>query len=129
MKYVLFICTENSARSQMAEAFFNHYNKNPEYFGISAGLRPAKSVKPEAIDVMAENGIDMSMQRPKALDFQMIKNAERIFTMGCIKQCPAAPPEKTEDWNLEDPADKSIGKVREIRDAIELRVKKLVSEL
>ena len=125
MKKILFVCTENSARSQMAEGFFNFYNKNPEYLGVSAGLEPAKSVKPLAILVMKEKGIDITRQTPKALTLDMLQKAEKIFTMGCIDKCPAAPPEKTVDWKLEDPAGKGIEKFREVRDEIERRIKKL----
>ena len=129
MKYILFVCTENSARSQMAEAFFNHYNKNEGYAGISAGTSPVEGVKPLAIKAMKEKGIDMSGQKPKMLDSGMARTAERIFTMGCINGCPMTPPDKTVDWGLEDPAGKPIEKYREVRDEIERRVKKLVSEI
>jgi len=129
MKYALFICTENSARSQMAEGFFNSYNKNPEYAGISAGLEPAKNVNHLAVLAMKEKGIDMASQAPKLLTLEMVEKAEKIFTMGCIDKCPAAPPEKTADWKLEDPAGKGIEKFREVRDEIEIRVKKLIAEL
>ena len=129
MKYILFVCTENSARSQMAEALFNFHNKNPEYVGISAGTNPANAVKQGAMEAMKEKGIDISQQAPKKLDSGMVKKAARIFTMGCVKGCPVTPPGKTTDWDLEDPAGKPINKYREARDEIERRVRKLVSEL
>jgi len=128
-KYILFVCNENSARSQMAEAFFNHYNKNQEYAGISAGLKKTDAIRPYALEVMTEKGIDMSAQKPKMLTFEMIDAAYRIYTMGCIKTCPAAPPEKTFDWKLEDPAGKPVEAFRMVRDEIEARVKSLISEL
>ena len=129
MKNILFVCTENSARSQMAEAFFNRYNKNAGYHADSAGTQPVASIKQETIVVMKEKGIDITKQRPKALTPKMIGNAQRIYTMGCIKTCPFTPPEKTEDWELEDPATKPLEKYREVRDEIERRVKKLVLEI
>jgi len=129
MKYILFVCTENSARSQMAEAFFNFHNRNPEYAGISAGISPAKTIKQGAVEAMKEKGIDISQQAPKKLDSGMVRKAERIYTMGCTDGCPITPPEKTLDWELEDPAGKPIGGYREARDEIERRVRKLVSEL
>jgi len=129
MKFILFVCTENSARSQMGESLFNHYNNNPEFVGISAGTQPSDSIKPLAIQVMKEMGIKLSSQKPKILTLDMAQRAERIFTMGCIDSCPLTPPEKTEDWGLEDPAGKPIEKYREIRDEIEKRVKRVVSEL
>jgi len=128
-KYVLFVCHENSARSQMAEGFFNNLNKNPDYVGVSAGLKAADSIKPLAVEVMKEKGVEISEQKPKNLTFEMIENAVRIITMGCIKSCPAAPPEKTVDWKLEDPAGKPIESYRRIRDEIEEKVGKLVEEL
>jgi arsenate reductase len=128
MKYVLFVCTENSARSQMAEAFFNHYNKNPEYAVISAGTKPAGAIKELAIRVMKEKGIRMKKQKPKMLDLDLAFGAHRVYTTGCMKGCPITPPEKTEDWSLEDPAGKSVEKFREVRDEIERRIRKLVLE-
>lgn len=129
MKYILFVCTENSARSQMAEALFNFHNKNPKYAGISAGTNPAKTVKQGAIEAMREKGMDISGQRPKMLSADMVKKSERICTMGCTKGCPITPPDKTVDWDLEDPAGKPIEKYKEVRDEIERRVKKLVCEI
>jgi len=129
VRYILFVCTENSARSQMAEGFFNFYNKNPEYRGISAGIKPAESIKPLAVQVMKEKGIDISNQKPKKLTFQMVEKAERIYTMGCTEGCVAVSPERTVEWKLEDPAGKPIEKFREVRDEVERRVKKLIEEL
>ena len=129
MKYILFVCTENSARSQMAEAFFNHYNKGSEYAAISAGTSPAKAIKPLAAKAMEEKGIGISRQKPKKLTSEMVRKAERIYTMGCSDGCPVTPPEKTEDWPLEDPAEKPIETYRKVRDEIEQRVKQLVSKL
>ena len=129
VKNILFVCTENSARSQMAEAFFNHYNKNPEYAGVSAGTKPASEIKELAIQVMKEKGIGMEGQKPKMLDLDSAFGAYRVYTMGCIKGCPITPPEKTEDWKLEDPAGKLIEKFREVRDEIDAKVKELVKEL
>lgn len=82
IKYILFLCTENSARSQIAEGFFNFYNKNPEYTGISAGTHPVKSINPYAIKVMKEKGIDITKQQPKTVTWDMVQNAYRIYTMG-----------------------------------------------
>ncbi|MEM2138117.1 MAG: arsenate reductase ArsC [Candidatus Anstonellaceae archaeon] len=129
MKYILFVCTENSARSQMAEALFNFHNKNLEYAGISAGTDPAKDIKQGAVEAMKERGIDISKLHPKLLSLEMVKKADRIYTMGCSDGCPVTPSDKTEDWDLEDPAGKPIEKFREVRDDIERRVKKLVCDI
>ena len=129
VKYILFVCNENSARSQMSEAFFNHYNKNPEYAALSAGLKKTDAIKPYALEVMKEKGIDMTAQKPKMLTFDMIADAYRIYTMGCIKSCTAAPPEKTFDWELKDPAGKPIDEYRKVRDDIESKIKDLLMKL
>jgi arsenate reductase (thioredoxin) len=128
-KIVLFVCQENSGRSQMAEGFFNRLNKNPDYVGVSAGLTPVDAIKPLAVVVMKEKGVDISKQKPKNLTLEMIENALKIITMGCIKSCPAAPEEKTVDWKLQDPAGKQIEDYRRIRDEVEEKVKKLIAEL
>ena len=127
----------------MAEAFFNYYinkakntdnktkkvKETKKYKAISAGTSPASKIKENAIVVMKEKNIDISKNMPKLLTMQMAKNADKIFTMGCIKGCPITPAEKTIDWNLEDPAGKSVGKFREVRDEIEKRIIKWVEEL
>jgi arsenate reductase (thioredoxin) len=129
MKTILFVCNENSARSQMAEAFFNRYGGGTGYAGASAGLKRTDAVKPHALAVMLEKGIDMSAQKPKTLTPQMIADTDRIYTMGCVKTCPAAPPQKTHDWRLQDPAGQPIEAFRRVRDEIEAKVKDLASKL
>jgi arsenate reductase len=126
-KNILFICNENSARSQMAEGFFNHYNKNKNYIGKSAGIDILDKVKNLAIKVMKEKDIDISNQKPKKLTSKMIDNSELIITMGCIKGCPLTPKKKTIDWNLNDP--KTLEDFRNIRDKIEEKVKRLIKEI
>lgn len=129
VKHILFVCIKNAARSQMAEGFFNYLNKDPDYAAISAGLEEAERIDPEAIKAMSERGIDISKQKPKLLTLEMISKSHRIVTMGCIDQCPAAPPEKTEEWELADVSGKPMGVFREVRDEIEKRVKELISRL
>ncbi len=109
----------------MAEAFFNAYNRNPDYAAISAGTNPKDAVNPEATQVMAEKGMDISGHQPRSLTDEMIKKAEKIFVL-CSDNCPVTPPEKTEKWELEDPCGKGIEKFREIRDQIEEKIKLLV---
>jgi len=129
MKKVLFVCVGNSGRSQMAEAFFNHLAKGKTQ-ALSAGINPASRVDPTVIELMKELGIDMNGRQPKKLTVEMLDQADRVVTMGCgVEQaCPVTLAE-TEDWNLEDPKGKSIEKIREIRDQIKARVKKLLKEL
>lgn len=128
MKNVLFVCVENSARSQMAEAFFNSLSKTSK--ASSAGTRPAPNVNPTAIEVMREVGIDISRSKPKLLTLEMIKAADKVITMGCISGsiCPASIVE-TEDWGIEDPSGKGIEKFREVRDIIKRKVKILLENL
>ncbi len=129
MKKVLFVCVENAGRSQMAEAFANRYGKN-KFIVSSAGNKPAEKVNPIVVEAMKEKGIDISMNKPKLLTFQMANDVDLIVTMGCNDQgvCPGPFFKETIDWKLEDPKGKSIEGVREIRDDIENRVKKLVDE-
>jgi len=129
MKRVLFVCTENAGRSQMAEAFANHYGKG-KIVASSAGVRLADKVNPVVVEVMKEKQIDISANRPKLLIMAMVKEADQVITMGCSveKFCPAPLVKNVIDWNLEDPKGKPIEKVREIRDEIERRVLKLISE-
>ena len=128
MKKILFVCVENSARSQMAEAFFNKISKKTK--AESAGTKPASIVNPTAVQVMKEIGIDISRVRPRLLTLEMIDSADRIVTMGCMSGdvCPAAIV-PTEDWGIEDPTGKSIEKFRKIREIIKEKVEKLVQDL
>lgn len=130
MKKILFVCVENAARSQMAEAFAKQYGKD-KISAASAGTMPSLEVNPDVVQVMREKGIDMSKNKPKLLTRQLVQEADVIITMGCEAQgfCLAPLLGKVVDWKLEDPKNKPIGKVREIRDEIERRVKKLISEI
>ena len=130
MKKVLFVCVENAGRSQMAEAFANHYGKG-EVEASSAGIMLADRVNPTVVEVMKEKGIDISMNKPKLLAVKMAEEADKIIAMGCSveKYCPAPLLKNVVDWNLEDQKGKSIEKVREIRDDIERRVLELLAEL
>ena len=128
-KKVLFVCTHNSGRSQMAEAFFNSYAP-PHIRAISAGSQPAERLNQTVVNAMKEADINISSQRPKLLTVEMLDSADIVITMGCgaEKACPAAFVE-TEDWQLEDPEGKSIREIREIRDQIETKVKHLIKQI
>ena len=130
MKRVLFVCVENAGRSQMAEAFARKYGDG-KVEALSAGTMPAKEVNPVVIQVMQEKGIDLTANTPKAITRQMVQDADMIIVMGCSAEgfCPAPLLSKVVDWQIEDPKDKPIEKVREIRDEIESRVRKLISEI
>ncbi|MDO8490408.1 MAG: arsenate reductase ArsC [Dehalococcoidia bacterium] len=131
MKAVVFVCVHNSGRSQMAEAFFNQL-ANGKARAFSAGTNPADSVNPTVVEAMREVGIDLSGKKPKALTLEMMKQADKMITMGCGADaegvCPASFI-KTEDWALEDPKGKSLDQVRKIRDDIRRRVTKLLEEI
>jgi len=129
MKKILFVCVENAGRSQMAEAFANKYGKD-KFIVSSAGNKPADKVNPIVVETLKEKGIDISMNKPKLLTFQMTQDADLIVTMGCNDNgiCPGPFFKPTIDWKLEDPKGKPIDKVREIRDDIERRVQKLIAE-
>ena len=129
MKKILFVCVENAGRSQIAEAFANKYGKS-KFVVSSAGNKPADKVNPIVVEVLKEKGIDISMNKPKLLTFQMAQDADLVVTMGCNDQgiCPGPFFKPTIDWNLEDPKGKPIEKVREIRDEIDHKVQRLIEE-
>jgi protein-tyrosine-phosphatase len=126
MKYVLFVCTHNAGRSQMAQAFFERTCPD-DCRGESAGSDPARRVWPEVIEVMREIGIDLSDRKPKRLSVEMQLHADWAVTMGCGDACPYVPT-TVEDWDIPDPAGKPIDEVRETRDAIGRRVDDLVNK-
>lgn len=129
MRKVLFVCTHNAGRSQMAEAFFNKMAKGRAK-GISAGTQPSDKVNPLVVEAMREIGIDIRRKRPKMLTLEMMEGVDRVITMGCGTEgvCPATfvP---TEDWQLDDPERKPLGQVIQIRDEVKARVEKLLEEM
>jgi protein-tyrosine-phosphatase len=129
MKRVLFVCVENAGRSQMAEAFTNHYGKG-KFAASSAGIKLAEKVNPVVVEAMKEKGIDISMNLPKLLTPKMLEEADLIVTMGCgaADLCPGPFFKTSVDWGLEDPKGKPIEKVREIRDEIERKVITLIDQ-
>ncbi len=112
----------------MAEAFFNQLAQGKAK-ALSAGTNPAEAIDPTVVEAMREVGIDISASKPKALTFELAKPVDRVVTMGCgVKEvCPAAFIE-TDDWELEDPRDKPLKKVGEIRDKIKAKVIKMLEE-
>ena len=129
-KSVLFVCVQNAGRSKMAEGFFKKYAPK-EFEGISAGTMPVSEINPLAVEVMREVDIDISGQNSKEITEDMIRNSSKIVNMGCMDKvsCPTLFLQNLLDWNIEDPKDKQIEKVREIRDEIEQRVKELVADI
>jgi arsenate reductase len=124
VKYVLFVCTHNAGRSQIAQAFFEKYAPD-DIRAESAGQLPAAAVWPNVVEAMREVGIDISRRKPKKLDLEMQLHADWAVTLNCAAQCPYVPA-TVEDWDVDDPADKSLAETRLIRDDIEHRVRALV---
>ncbi len=126
-KKILFVCTENACRSQMASAFVR-YHAGDKVDAQSAGSAPAQEINPVMEEVMAEKGIDMAFLKPKSIeDAVLYGKPELILSMGCEQACPSIPGAKTQEWDLPDPSGKSIAFMRKVRDNIEERVSKLLS--
>ena len=127
MKNVLFVCTHNAGRSQMAQALFERHGPD-DIRAESAGQEPAGRVWPEVVEAMREIGIDLSERRPKKLTVEMQRHADWAITLACGAQCPYVPT-TVEDWDIPDPAGKPLEQVRAIRDAVEVRVRDLIERL
>ena len=125
---VLFLCVHNAGRSQMAAALLSRRAGN-KVVVHSAGSAPGQRLNPSVVAAMGEAGIDISAERPKALTDAMAKDADVIVTMGCGDACPVYPAKRYVDWELPDPAGKSLEEVRSIRDEISARVEALLIEL
>jgi arsenate reductase len=126
MRYVLFVCTQNAGRSQMAQAFFERHGPD-DVRGESAGDAPASEVHPVVVEAMREVGVDLTGRRPKKLTLEMQLHTDWAITLACGAQCPYVPT-TVEDWDVEDPAGKSLEEVRAIRDDVEARVVELVRD-
>jgi protein-tyrosine-phosphatase len=131
MAQVMFVCVHNAGRSQMAEAFFN--TLSPEgLLAISAGTHPAARLNPAVVAVMNEVGIDLIAYNPQLATPALVAESDLIITMGCGVQdsCPRYLGMKIDqDWGLDDPEGQSIDAVRDIRDAVKVRVETLIRQL
>ena len=125
---VLFVCIHNAGRSQMAAAYARHLSGGAVEVR-SAGSAPADQVNPSAVAAMAEEGIDITAERPKILTTDAVQISDVVITLGCGDTCPVYPGKRYEDWDLEDPAGKGVDSVRPIRDDIKTRVLTLLAEL
>lgn len=125
---VLFLCSHNAGRSQMAMAFFNYF-AGQAAIAWSGGSQPAGQINPAAVAAMAERGIDMADEYPKPWTDEIIQAADVIITMGCGDTGSTPPGRRREDWVLDDPDGKELAAVRPIRDEIERRVRRLIAEL
>lgn len=125
---VLFVCVHNAGRSQMAAALLNRYGAG-RITVRSAGSTPADEVNPAVIQAMAEIGIDISAEIPKRLTTDAVEASDVVITMGCGDTCPVFPGKQYLDWQVDDPAGKTLDEIRPIRDEIDRRVRALAEEL
>jgi protein-tyrosine-phosphatase len=125
---VLFVCVHNAGRSQMAAGLVKLRSEGRVHVR-SAGSAPGEQINPAVIEVMNEIGVDMSEAFPKPLTDEVVRAADVVVTMGCGDACPIYPGKRYEDWELDDPAEQDVEAVRRIRDQIDARVQRLISEL
>jgi protein-tyrosine-phosphatase len=125
---VLFVCVHNAGRSQMAAGLLDLRAKGTVHV-LSAGSAPADSINPAVVEAMAEIGVDLGREFPKPLTDDVVRGADVVVTMGCGDACPIYAGKRYVDWELMDPAGKSLHEVRAIRDQIDSRVQALLAEL
>lgn len=125
---VLFVCVHNAGRSQMAAGYMRHLSQGKVQV-LSAGSAPKDSINPQAVAVMAEEGIDIANEQPKVLTNDAVIASDVVITMGCGDTCPFYPGKRYEDWVLDDPAGQPIETVRRIRDEIRAKVEGLLGEI
>ncbi len=127
-KRILFVCVENSNRSQMAEAFAQiHGGERVEAY--SAGSRPSGKINPKAIAAMREIGYDLSRHESKSLSVIPDVEYDFVATMGCGDECPFVRAKQREDWDIPDPKDMPPEEFRKVRDSIEQRVKETIMQV
>ena len=128
MKRLLFVCVENSNRSQMAEAFARiHGGQQIEAF--SAGSRPSGRINPQASESMKEIGYDLSRHQSKSLSEIPDIEFDFVATMGCGDACPFVRAKQREDWNIPDPKEMPPEEFRAVRDLIEAKVKTAIAQI
>ncbi|MCS7021547.1 MAG: arsenate reductase ArsC [Gemmataceae bacterium] len=125
---ILFVCVENSNRSQMAEAFARLYG-GEHVEAHSAGSRPSGRINPQAIAAMAELGYDLSRHQSKGLEQYNGQSVDVAVTMGCGDACPLVQAQRRYDWSIPDPRDLPPDQFRQVRDLIAQKVLALLREL
>jgi arsenate reductase len=125
---VLFLCTHNAGRSQMALGFFTHL-AGDDAVAWSGGSEPGDHINASAVEAMAEVGIDITGEFPKPWTDEIVQAADVVITMGCGDACPVFPGKRYVNWDLPDPAGQDVAAVRPIRDNIEERVRHLLTDL
>ena len=128
-KKILFACIGNTCRSQMASAFAQYF-AGYKIEALSGGSRPEIEINPVMVEAMGEKGIDVAFRKTQSLESAISDvKPDMIITMGCGEECPYVPRATVKDWDLPDPAGKSIDFMRTVRDEIEERVKGLIKSL
>ena len=125
---VLFVCVQNTGRSQIAMGWFRHY-ADTRAIAWSAGSHPGAELNPAAVEAMAEVGVDISAAFPKPWTEELVGAANIVVTMGCGDECPIYPDTRYESWPVDDPAGMDVTHIRPIRDDIERRVLALLDEM
>ncbi|WP_448390350.1 arsenate reductase ArsC [Microbacterium aurum] len=125
---ILYVCVQNSGRSQMAAAITRHLGGERVHVR-SAGSQPAARLLPGVVAVLEEAGIDVSEEFPKPLTDDVVRAADAVVTMGCGDACPLYPGKRYLDWQLDDPADLDLDGIRMVRDEIRQHVQQLLTEL
>jgi protein-tyrosine-phosphatase len=128
MKKVIFVCVENSNRSQMAEAFARIYGAG-KVEAHSAGSRPSGRINPKAVEAMKEVGYDLTTHTSKGLDGFNGQEFDAAVTMGCGDECPLVLARRRLEWQIPDPRDMPPERFREVRDLIQAKVKELIATL
>jgi arsenate reductase (thioredoxin) len=127
-KRILFVCVENSCRSQIAEAFARRHGGD-RIAAYSAGSRPSGRVNPKAVDSMRELGYDLTQHQSKGLGDIPDVAYDAAITMGCGDECPRVKARMRLDWGIPDPKDMPPQQFREVRDLIERKVQELLRSL
>jgi len=130
VKHLLFVCVENSCRSQIAEGWARTLGEKHGLRAWSAGSNPSGRVNPDAVATMQEAGIDIAAQTSKGMD-DIPENIEfeAVVTMGCGDRCPVVGAKRVKDWPIPDPKNQSALFFGEVRDEIQRRVQRLIDEV
>ena len=128
MKKILFVCVENSNRSQMAQAFAKIHGQGIVE-AYSAGSKPSGKVNPKAVEIMKEIGCDLITHQSKSLDEIPQGEYEYVVSMGCGENCPFVPAKNRIEWNIPDPKNMDKEQMREVRRLIERHVKELIEKI
>ena len=128
MKKILFVCIENSNRSQMAQAFAKIHGED-KVEALSAGSRPSGKINPKAIEAMQSLGYNLNQHHSKSLQEIPQEEFEYVVTMGCGDECPWIPAQHREDWEIPDPRNMEIDDFNKVRDLIEQKVTDLLKKI